>query len=390
MAGSGDRLTRPRDVLVRLSSMLRGSEAHMFPPFFTQRPEWLDRVGRIYAALDRLEASTGTSADMVDLRRRNRLEAVHSSTAIEGNRLTLDQVTAVIGGQHVYAPEKDVHEVLNAWAAYEALNMYDPWNVRSLLSAHGLLMGGLLPDAGSFRTVEVEIVNRRGDVLHTGSRAEKVPRLIAELLEWGSESDQHPLVLSSAIHFMIEQIHPFRDGNGRIGRLWQTLILSTWNPLFAWMPTETLIHDHQPGYYRALQASRDPEIDAAPFISFMLEVIEGSLLLRPSSGEGRFRENQTDDGISDEISDGINRGAATSSSGVAAPSAPPRLDAMDRQILDELSQDSTLTIAALATRLGKSSRTVERHLSKLSGIGLLTRQGSRKTGVWDVGGGRRH
>ncbi|SHJ04994.1 Fic family protein [Tessaracoccus bendigoensis DSM 12906] len=263
----------------------------MIPQFYTSRPEWPERIEALVEQVGRVGAFEERSGQALELRRANRVGSVHSSTAIEGNRLSLAQVEAVADGLPVRAAPREVLEVENALAAYEALADLDPWNVADLLRAHRLLTVGLQPEAGEFRTVEVEIVNAEGGVIHTGSRAEKVPRLMAELLEWGGSSGDHPVVVSSAVHFLIEHIHPFRDGNGRVGRLWQTLILSHWRPLFAWMPTETLIRRNQAAYYLALQASREPEIDAAHFIDFMLRVIAESLaeyeaqLRAPIAGE---------------------------------------------------------------------------------------------------------
>jgi Fic family protein len=211
------------------------------------------------------------------LRRQARIGAVHASTVIEGNRLTPQQAEAVVDGNRVIAPPTDILEMRGAWAAYEALPTYAPASIADFLRAHALLMNDLVAEPGVFRTVDVEIVNADDEVLHTGSRFAKVPRLMGELLEWASGTDDHPLIVSSAVHFMIELIHPFRDGNGRMGRLWQTLLLSRWQPVMAWIPVETVVLEHQAGYYQALQASHEPDIDSAPFIDFMLGVIEECL-----------------------------------------------------------------------------------------------------------------
>ena len=249
----------------------------MIPEFFTPQDEWFDQVGRIYQLLQSVQTGEAATGYRLELRRKNRIDTVHSSTAIEGNRLGLDEVAAVIGGKSIYGPERDILEVRNAWAAYEALDTYDPCLVDDFLRAHSLLTGGLITESGRFRSRDVEIVNDHSEVLHTGSQVAKVPRLVSELLEWASTTTAHPLIASSATHFLIEHIHPFQDGNGRVGRLWQTLILSRWDPLFAWLRTESLTAQHQPDYHAALQASREPEIDAAAFITFMLGVIEASL-----------------------------------------------------------------------------------------------------------------
>ena len=329
----------------------------MIPDFFSLRPEWTGRIEEIGERLGRVSAIEELTDRGLQLRRTNRIGAVHSSTAIEGNRLTLAQVAGVAQGEPVYAPPRDVKEVENALAAYDALDELDPWSVPAFLRAHALLTAGLVKEAGAFRTVEVEIVNADGEVIHTGSRAEKVPRLVAELLEWGSASDDHPLVVSSAVHFLIEHIHPFRDGNGRIGRLWQTLILSRWRPVFAWMPIETVIRQHQAGYYLALQASREPEIDAATFIDYMFDVITESLI----TYEAQAKAAATDVGVS--VGANVGERAA---------------------LLSLLRSDPTLSAAAIAARLGKSSRTIERHLAQLKAEGLLRREGAPKKGRWVV------
>ncbi len=329
----------------------------MIPAFYTPQPDWPERIERIVELVGRVSALEEVTRQRVELRRSSRIGSVHASTAIEGNRLSLAQVASVARGESVLAPPRDVTEVENALAAYDALESLDPWSVDDFLRAHGLLTGGLVVESGAFRTVGVEIVNADGDVLHTGSGAAKVPRLVAELLEWGRSGPDHPVVVSSAVHFLIEYIHPFRDGNGRIGRLWQTLILARWRPVFAWMPTESLVRERQDGYYRALQDSHEPEIDAAAFISYMIEVISDAL----ATYETRALTSATDVGV--------NVGANVGVKGA---------------ILALLREDPTLTAARLAASLDTTSRTVERHLRVLKVEGRIRREGSAKTGRWVV------
>jgi Fic family protein len=331
----------------------------VIPEFYTRLPEWGGRIERIVELVGRVSALDDVVKDKLELRRTNRIWSVHSSTAIEGNQLSFAQVEDVAKGEPVLAPPRDVKEVENALAAYDALDSFDPWDVGDLLRAHRLLTEGLVEEAGSFRTVGVEIVNAAGDVLHIGSSPQKVPRLISELFEYGSTSSDHVLVVSSAIHFLIEHIHPFRDGNGRIGRLWQTLILSRWRPIFGWMPVETLVRQRQEGYYSALQASRDPEIDAATFISYMLGVVEESLV----GYEIRARSDAADVGVSDGVNVGVNLPVA---------------------ILRLLRTEPGLSAAALAVRSGKAPRTIERHLQALKAAGAIRRVGSAKTGHWVI------
>ena len=329
----------------------------MIPGFFTPRSDWPGRIEGILELLGRASAIEELTGRGLELRRTNRLDAVHSSTKIEGNQLTQAQVAAVARGEPVFAPPREVKEVENALAAYDALGDLNPWSVEDFLRAHALLTGGLVAESGAFRTVDVDIVNAHGDVVHSGSQFAKVPRLVAELLDWGRSTSDHPLVLSSATHFLIEHIHPFRDGNGRIGRLWQTLILSKWRPGFAWLPTETLIRRHQAGYYRALQASRVPEIDAATFVDFMLGVITETLTEYGAQAMGGH------------LDVGANVGENVG---------------VTEAVLVLLSAEPTLSAAGLARRLGKTSRTIERHLAELKASGVLRREGSAKKGRWVV------
>ena len=330
----------------------------MIPQFFTVQPSWDVQIARISAAVGRLNSAESREPSKLELRRTNRLSAVHSSAVIEGNRLSLKETTALASGEPVFAPARDVVEMQNALAAYEALDTFDPWIVADFLRAHSMLMEGLVSQAGAFRTVDVDIVNASGEVIHTGSQKAKVPRLIAELLEWGQAGEEHPLVVASATHFLIEHIHPFRDGNGRIGRLWQTLVMSRWEPLLGWTPTETLIREHQAAYYQALQMSREPEIDAAPFISFMLDVIEDSLQRYESASQ---------------VNVGINVGI----------NPPPDVD-LTQTILQLIGNDPKVTGAQLAEQVGVTPRHVDRLIKTLREAGRLTRIGSRKTGQWQV------
>ena len=329
-------------------------------PFFQRQAHWDDAIGRIYASLEHVKLAEARSADRLVLRRDSRIRSVWSSVVIEGNRLTPEQAEGVVNGRTVFGPARDIAEVQGTWAAYEAMDSYDPFSVESFLTAHRLVMNGLLEDAGSFRAVDVEVVNADQEVLHEGAAPELVRPGMEQLFEWAGQADVHPLLTSSATHFMIEFIHPFRDGNGRMGRLWQTLMLSRWNELFAWMPIETLIHDNQEGYYTALHTSHNGRIEASPFISFMLGIIEASL----SAYTGLARN----EGRKEDVNEGRTL----------------RLDATDRLILQALAGDGTLTIDQLATQAGKSHATVERRLAKLRATGLIRRVGATKNGLWLV------
>lgn len=174
-------------------------------------------------------------------------------------------------GKRVIAPPKDILEARNAINAYEQFERWQPGNEKQLLQAHQALMSGLIDDAGRYRKGNVGVMNCEV-VVHMAPPASRVLKLMTDLLNWLSAIDQHPMISSSVFHYEFEFIHPFADGNGRLGRLWQTLILSKWNPLLGQLPVESMIHAHQSAYYQAINASTK-ETDSAPFIEFMLGVI---------------------------------------------------------------------------------------------------------------------
>ncbi len=187
------------------------------------------------------------------LRRENGIRSIHSSLAIENNSLTLEQVTAVIAGKRVLGPPREVQEVKNAFAAYDAMEAWNPSSPKDLLAAHRILMEGLIDEAGKFRTRPVGIAQGQ-KIVHLAPPAAGVPGLMKDLLGWLRRTDSHPLIAGCILHYELEFIHPFADGNGRIGRLWQTLVLSRWNPLFAFLPVESVIRDRQAEYYQTLAA----------------------------------------------------------------------------------------------------------------------------------------
>lgn len=210
------------------------------------------------------------------LRRENRIKTIYSSLAIEQNTLSLEQVTAVLSGKRVLAPPKDIAEVKNAYEVYDHLAELNPYSMDDLLFAHRIMMQGLVREAGEFRSRPVGVVDSKGNVLHFGTLPQYVPSLMEELIQWTESSTLPILIKSCVFHYEFEVIHPFADGNGRIGRLWHTLLLSQWNPLFAWLPIESIIHDHQPEYYAAINQS-NAEGEGTAFIEFMLGVIKESL-----------------------------------------------------------------------------------------------------------------
>lgn len=245
------------------------------PPFEITNA-MIDHVAEIAELVGRLTSTNQLSANPT-LRRTNRIRTIHGSLAIEQNTLTLEQVTAVLNGKTVLAPPKDIVEVKNAYEIYERLDELDPYSVDDLLTAHGIMTRGLVEESGVFRSRPVGVVDQKGHVLHFGTLPQYVPDLVMELLDWVKSSDVHMLIRSCVFHYEFELIHPFADGNGRVGRLWHTLLLSKWNPAFAWLPVESIIHDRQQEYYAAINASNAAG-ESTVFIEFMLSTIKASLI----------------------------------------------------------------------------------------------------------------
>ena len=257
------------------------------PPFEITN-QMIDYVAEIAELLGKLNVTDAISSNPI-LRRSNRIRTIHGSLAIEQNTLSLEQVTAVLNGKHVLAPPKDIAEVKNAYEIYERLDELDPYSVEDLLAAHGIMTRGLVEESGVFRTRPVGVVDSEGHVLHFGTLPQYVPDLVMELLDWAKISEVHMRVRSCVFHYELELSHPFADGNGRVGRLWHTLLLSKWDPAFAWIPVESIIHDRQQEYYDAINTSNDAG-ESTVFIEFMLSAIKASLIEAI--------------GTSDEISDG--------------------------------------------------------------------------------------
>ena len=244
------------------------------PPFEITN-EIVDSVAQIAELVGHLTVTNQLTSNPT-LRRSNRIRTIHGSLAIEQNTLSLEQVTAVLNGKHVLAPPKDIAEVKNAYEIYDRLEDLDPYSVDDLLTAHGIMMRGLVEESGMFRTRPVGVVDSEGHVLHFGTLPQYVPDLVMELLDWVKNSPVHMLVRSCVFHYELELIHPFADGNGRVGRLWHTLLLSKWNSAFAWLPVESIIHDRQQEYYNAINASNN-EGESTIFIEFMLSAIKMAL-----------------------------------------------------------------------------------------------------------------
>lgn len=210
------------------------------------------------------------------LRKSNRVRTIQASLAIEGNTLALDQVTAIFDGKKVVGPRREILEIQNAIKAYDKISSFKPYSAKSLLGAHHILMDGLIEDAGKWRTKNVGVFQGE-KVAHAAPQAKRVPQLMEQLFAFiKSEKATHVLILSAVFHYELEFIHPFSDGNGRIGRLWQTTVLRKFHPIFEFTPIESAVRDRQEDYYKTLGLS-DKAGDAGPFIEFSLETILAAL-----------------------------------------------------------------------------------------------------------------
>jgi Fic family protein len=283
-----------------------------YAPPFSLTSTVLDRVAVICEQVGRWHAQTG-NAPSPRLRREQRIRSVQASLAIENNSLSLEQVTAVLDGRPVLAPPREVQEVRNAFAAYERLADWSPDASSDVLAAHAVLMHGLMDAPGVWRSGGVGIY--RGErVVHMAPPASRVPRLMADLLRWLRETTAHPLVASCVFHYEFEFIHPFADGNGRMGRLWQTLILSRWQPVLAWLPVESVVRDRQADYYAAL-ASADAASEATAFVEFMLDALATALT---SATSGAAATDPVSDHVSDQVPASVVRLLAALAPGEAA------------------------------------------------------------------------
>ena len=325
-----------------------------YQPPFTITTDILNLVADISQQVGRLDASALNSSPQ--LRKQNRIKTITGTLAIEGNTLTEEQITAIVEGKPVLGSVRELAEVKGAIAAYDALPTFRPGNLRDLLAAHGLMMSDILVNAGAFRTKAVGI--HKGNVVHhVAPPAHQVSGLMAELTQRLTQSKDHPLITSSVFHYEFEFIHPFSDGNGRMGRLWQTLILSRWHPLFLSLPLESVIKDNQQQYYQALEQA-DQRANSTPFVHFMLSVIAETLAQNaPANAPANAPVN-----------------ASPEVAGLKTPEA----------IVTLLAANPELTRQQLADAIGKDLRTIGRALARLQQAGKIKRVGSDKTGHWEI------
>ena len=323
-----------------------------YTPPFTITAKILDLVSNISEVVGKLEL-LAPSAITPKLRKANKIKTITGTLAIEGNTLGIEKVTAILEGKRVMGSMREIAEVNGAIAVYDKLSTLDYKNLNDLLMSHKLLMQEILNNAGSFRSSNVGVGGADG-VVHVAPPHQHVASLMQELFAWLSTTDIHPLIRSSVFHYEFEFIHPFIDGNGRMGRLWQSLILHEWKSIFSAIPIESVIKETQQDYYAALEASGSMG-ESTPFVAFMLEAI-----LKACEAELNNEKN--------------------------VPINVPKNVPLNRleKIVSLIANNSSITIEQLAQMCEVSDKTIKRDIAKLKEQGCIERQGSLKSGVWVI------
>lgn len=333
----------------------------MYTPPFIVSSEAINRIADISRLIERY-AIRMEQEDALLLRKANKIKTIHSSLAIEGNTLEEGQVRDIMNGKPVVAPPRQIQEVKNAIATYELFPKLDAFSEKDLLRAHGMMMQALVDNAGRYRGSGVGVFSENGCV-HMAPPADRVPFLMSDLFDWLKHSQDHLLIRSCVFHYEFEFVHPFLDGNGRMGRLWQSLILSKLNPLFGHLPVENMVYANQQQYYDAISASTNMG-QSGPFIDFMLGEIQKTL--ETHRGEPLQKvPNKVPDKVPNKLREAF-----------------PLLPDAVWDIYGMLKDDGRQTSVLLAERIGISERMVKKYISLLKAHGLLTRIGSNKTGYW--------
>ena len=326
-------------------------------PPFTITSEILHLVSQISEQIGALTMQLGGNVPSPQLRKKNQIKTIHSSLAIENNTLSLKQVTDIVDGKHVLGAPDEIQEVKNAIEAYRLMPQLDAFKEKDLLKAHGLMMKDLVRNAGHYRQEGVGVFDGNGNCRHMAPPPARVPELMAELFQWVKTTNIHPLVHSCVLHYEFEFIHPFIDGNGRMGRYWQTMLLSRWKGIFAWLPVETIVKQHQQKYYDVI-AKSDAAGESTLFIEFMLKCLLDTM-------EHYEPQEDEPDGLHDKVANKVANKSA-------------------QKVLLLLYENGHLTRDELSERTGLSLGGIKKIINSLRESGLITRVGSNKTGYWKV------
>ena len=322
-----------------------------YEPPFKITSQIIDLISQISEAVGEIN-SLENNPRHLELRKENRIKTIHSSLAIENNSLSIEQITAIIEGKRVLGNPNEIQEVKNALQAYELLLTLNPYEEKDLLKAHKLMMSDLVERNGKYRNEGVGVFDGK-QVVHLAPPADRVPFLMADLFQWLKNSDVHPLIKSCVFHYEFEFIHPFQDGNGRMGRLWQTVILKDWKSVFAWLPIETLIKENQDEYYKALSSS-DSNADSTNFIVFMLQTILNTIK---------------------EILETEKK---------ITPKINVKITANQKKILEAIKQNPFVTQEELSQIVGIAKLNINKNMKKLQEQGIIERVGADKNGSWQI------
>ena len=323
----------------------------MYTPPFEITSKIIELISNISEKIGEI-SSIQNNSHYIQLRKENRIQTIHSSLAIENNSLSLEQITAIIDGKRVLGNPNEIQEVKNSIQAYDLLLTLNPYNEKDLLKAHKLMMQDLVENSGKYRTDGVGIFDGE-KVVHVAPPAKRIPELMADLFEWLKTSDVHPLIKSCVFHYEFEFIHPFQDGNGRIGRLWQTVILKEWKEVFAWIPVETLIKENQKEYYNALGVS-DKSANSTKFIEFMLSIILTTI------NEIIETERKVTVNVTQKVT--VNQ----------------------KKIIEAIKENPNITQEKLAEIVGISRKSIIANMKHLQENGFIKRIGADKNGYWQI------
>ena len=318
-----------------------------YKPPFTITSKMLNLVGdivEIIAEIKHLESNL----NIPKLRKKNRIKSITGTLQIEGNSFSEEKVTNVINGKKVLGTMREIAEVKGAIKAYEYLDKYVFNKEADLLYAHKLMTEELLTNAGSYRHLNAS-VGSNNIVTHIAPSPFQVPELMGNLFEWLENTKEHPLIVSCVFHYEFEFIHPFSDGNGRIGRLWQSVILTHYKKLFGFIPIESVVRDNQEAYYKVLEDSGSAG-ESTPFIEFMLEVIFESL---------QKVGNKVGNKVGDYLSDN------------------------QKLIVQSMSENPKISAQKLSDIVGISVRKIEENISKLKEMKVIDRADGTR-GYWEV------
>ena len=323
----------------------------MYQPPFEITSKMIELVSRISEKIG--EMSFLMSDDRhITLRKENRIRTIHSSLAIENNTLTLEQITAILDGKRVLGSPVEIREAQNASEIYDILMSLNPYREKDMLKAHKIMMQDLVKNNGRYRDGDVGVLAGER-VIHMGPPAKRVPMLMADLFAWLKKSDVHPLIKSCVFHYEFEFIHPFDDGNGRMGRLWQTVILKNWKEVFAWIPVEVLIKEKQAAYYKVL-ATCDAKGNSTDFIEFLLQLILQTI------EEALEAEKRVTAKVTVKVT--VNQ----------------------EKIIACLRANPYITMDELSEKVGISRKSIAANIKKLKELGYVSRAGADKNGYWEI------